>query len=70
MLEAARDHEEELESAAQQHAPRLAAAQETYFALGGLAERLRAVADLAAERYKHLSGAARGGSAWPRSRRT
>ncbi|HET7013846.1 MAG TPA: AAA family ATPase [Streptosporangiaceae bacterium] len=55
MLEAARDQEEELESAAQQHAPRLAAAQETYFALGGLAERLRAVADLAAERYKHLS---------------
>ena len=54
-LEAAREHEEELESAAQQHAPRLAAAQETYFALGGLAERLRAVADLAAERYKHLS---------------
>ena len=55
VLEAARDHEEELETAAQQHAPRLAAAQETYFALGGLAERLRAVADLAAERYKHLS---------------
>jgi len=55
MLEAARDQEEELEIAAQQHAPRLAAAQETYFALGGLAERLRAVADLAAERYKHLS---------------
>ncbi len=54
-LEAARAQEEELESAAQQHAPRLAAAQETYFALGGLAERLRAVADLAAERYKHLS---------------
>ncbi len=54
-LEAAREHEESLESAAQQHAPRLAAAQETYFALGGLAERLRAVADLAAERYKHLS---------------
>jgi chromosome segregation protein len=55
VLEAARDQEEELETAAQQHAPRLAAAQETYFALGGLAERLRAVADLAAERYKHLS---------------
>jgi chromosome segregation protein len=55
VLEAARSQEEELESAAQQHAPRLAAAQETYFALGGLAERLRAVADLASERHKHLS---------------
>ncbi len=54
-LEAARASEEELETAEQQHAPRLAAAQETYFALGGLAERMRAVADLAAERYKHLS---------------
>jgi chromosome segregation protein len=55
MLETARAQEEDLESAAQQHAPRLAAAQETYFSLGGLSERLRAVADLAAERYKHLS---------------
>jgi chromosome segregation protein len=55
VLTAARDSEAELESAAQQHAPRLALAQETYFALGGLAERLRAVADLATERHKHLS---------------
>ncbi len=54
-LGAARAAEEELEAAEQQHAPRLAVAQETYFALGGLAERTRAVAELAAERYKHLS---------------
>jgi chromosome segregation protein len=52
---AARLAEAELEAAEQQHAPRLAVAQQTYFALGGLAERLRAVADLAAERYRHLS---------------
>src|SRR5215469_16523274 len=55
VLTAARSTEEELEAAEQQHAPRLAVAQETYFALGGLAERLRAVADLAAERHTHLS---------------
>jgi chromosome segregation protein len=55
VLTAARDAEADLESAAQQHAPRLALAQETYFALASLAERLRAVADLATERYKHLS---------------
>jgi chromosome segregation protein len=54
-LAAARQAEAELETAAQQHAPRLAAAQETYFALGGLGERMRALADVAAERYAHLS---------------
>ncbi len=55
ILTTARLAEAELEVAAQQHAPRLAVAQETYFSLGGLAERLRAVADLAAERHRHLS---------------
>ena len=55
VLTTARLAESDLEAAAQQHAPRLAVAQETYFALGGLAERLRAVADLASERHKHLS---------------
>src|SRR5260370_35688194 len=54
-LTAAREAESELETAAQQHAPRLAAAQETYFALGGLGERMRALADVAAERHAHLS---------------
>ena len=55
VLMTARLAESDLEAAAQQHAPRLAVAQQTYFALGGLAERLRAVADLASERHKHLS---------------
>jgi len=54
-LTRARQQEAELEAAEQQHAPRLAVAQETFFTLGGLAERLRAVADLAAERHTHLS---------------
>ncbi|HKR68100.1 MAG TPA: chromosome segregation protein SMC [Streptosporangiaceae bacterium] len=54
-LTAARQQEAGLEEAEQQHAPRLAVAQETYFTLGGLSERLRAVADLAAERHTHLS---------------
>ncbi|HEX9034699.1 MAG TPA: AAA family ATPase, partial [Streptosporangiaceae bacterium] len=54
-LTRARLQEAELEAAEQQHAPRLALAQQTYFGLGGLAERLRAVADLAAERHRHLS---------------
>ncbi|MHB1873982.1 MAG: chromosome segregation protein SMC [Streptosporangiaceae bacterium] len=55
VLATARQREAELESVEQQHAPRLAVAQQTYFGLGGLAERLRAVADLAAERHRHLS---------------
>jgi chromosome segregation protein len=54
-LTEARDLEAELEQAEQQHAPRLAAAQEAFFALSGLAERLRAVQGLAAERNRHLS---------------
>jgi chromosome segregation protein len=54
-LTTARLAEAELEEAEQQHAPRLAVAQETYFTLSGLAERLRAVADLAGERHTHLS---------------
>jgi chromosome segregation protein len=54
-LSRAREREAELEAAEQQHAPRLAAAQETFFALSGLAERLRGAASLAAERHRHLS---------------
>ena len=54
-LAEARDLEAELEQAEQQHAPRLAAAQEAFFALSSLAERLRAVQGLAAERHRHLS---------------
>jgi chromosome segregation protein len=47
--------EAELEGAEQQHAPRLAAAQETFFGLSALAERLRGTASLARERHRHLS---------------
>jgi chromosome segregation protein len=54
-LTEARELEAELEEAEQQHAPRLAAAQEAFFALAGLAERLRGVQGLAAERHRHLS---------------
>jgi chromosome segregation protein len=54
-LSQARIKEAELETAAQEHAPRLARAQETWFALSSLAERLRGVASLATERHRHLS---------------
>jgi chromosome segregation protein len=54
-LTAARALEAELEEAAREHAPRLARAQETWFALSSLAERLRGVASLAAERHRHLA---------------
>ncbi len=54
-LAQARDAEAALELAEQQHAPRLTAAQEAFFALSGLAERMRGAANLAAERQRHLS---------------
>ncbi len=54
-LATARQREAELERDAQQHAPRLAAAQSTFFSLAGLAERLAGVASLAAERHRHLA---------------
>jgi chromosome segregation protein len=54
-LSQARELEAELEAAELQHAPRLAAAQETFFALSGLAERLRGAASLATERHRHLT---------------
>ncbi len=53
-LALARQREAELDGDEQQHAPRLAAAQETWFALSALAERLRGVASLAQERHAHL----------------
>src|SRR5262249_33164866 len=43
------------EGAEQQQAPRLAAAQEAFFALSGLAERMRGVQTLASERHRNLS---------------
>jgi chromosome segregation protein len=54
-LAAARAREAELETEAREHAPRLARAQETWFALSSLGERLRGVGGLAAERHRHLA---------------
>jgi chromosome segregation protein len=54
-LAQARATEAELEAAELQHAPRLAAAQEAFFSLSALAERMRGVQGLAAERHRHLS---------------
>jgi chromosome segregation protein len=54
-LVAAREREAELDLAEQQHAPRLAAAQQAWFALSGLSERLRGVLGLATERHRHLT---------------
>jgi chromosome segregation protein len=51
----ARRREAELDAAAQQHAAALAQAQETWFGLSSLAERLRSTAGLAEERHRHLS---------------
>ena len=54
VLTQARQREADLDSDEQQHAPRLAAAQEAWFALSALSERLRGVASLAQERHSHL----------------
>ncbi len=55
VLTQARQREAELDNDEQQHAPRLAAAQEAWFALSALSERLRGVASLAQERHTHLA---------------
>jgi chromosome segregation protein len=54
-LARARAAEAEAEAAEQQHAPRLAAAQEAFFGLSSLSERLKGVLSLATERHRHLS---------------
>jgi chromosome segregation protein len=54
-LAQARAVESGLEAAEEQHAPRLAAAQEAFFGLSSLSERFRSVLNLAAERHRHLS---------------
>ena len=54
-LEQATQREAALEAAAAQDAPRLTRARDTWFALSALAERLRGVAALAAERHRHLT---------------
>ncbi|HEV8221596.1 MAG TPA: chromosome segregation protein SMC [Streptosporangiaceae bacterium] len=55
LLAAAQATETELDQAEQEHAPRLAAAQQAWFELSGLAERLRGVHSVAAERHRLLS---------------
>jgi chromosome segregation protein len=54
-LAQARNRETELDAAAQQASARLARAQETWFALSSLAERLRATQKLAAQRHTLLT---------------
>jgi chromosome segregation protein len=53
-LAQARRRESALDAAEQEHAPRLAQAQETWFSLASLAERLRGVGRVAQERHSHL----------------
>ncbi|MEU6642360.1 chromosome segregation protein SMC [Saccharomonospora sp. NPDC046836] len=54
-LEIATAEEAELESALAEDAPMLAAAQDTWYKLSALAERLRGTVRLAVERQRHLS---------------
>ena len=54
-LAAARQQEEELDRAAMAQAAELASAQNTWYAISSLAERMRAVASLAAERSRLLT---------------
>ena len=54
-LSAARVEQERLETALAQDAPRLAAAQDTWYRLSALAERLRGTVRLAQERARHLA---------------
>ncbi|MFF5248037.1 chromosome segregation protein SMC [Streptosporangium sp. NPDC000095] len=54
-LEQGQVAESELESAEAEAQPRLAAAQETFFRLSSLRERLRGLAGLAAERHRHAT---------------
>ncbi len=55
---AARERESALEASLREDLPRLAAAQETWFALSGLRERFRGLEGLAAERVRHATDAA------------
>lgn len=59
-ISAGREKESRLEAALRDDLPRLAAAQETWFALSGLKERLRGTASLADERIRNATGAAEG----------
>ena len=55
---AAREQEAALEAALREDLPALSAAQETWFALSGLRERLRGTQSLAAERVRNAAGTA------------
>lgn len=57
-LEQSQVAESELETAEAEAQPRLAAAQETFFRLSSLRERLRGLAGLAAERHRHATDTA------------
>ncbi|QIK76995.1 chromosome segregation protein SMC [Nocardioides piscis] len=57
-LAQAREREAALEAALRTDLPELAKAQETWFALSGLKERLRGTQSLAAERLRNAAGAA------------
>ncbi len=57
---AGREQESRLEATLRDDLPRLAAAQETWFALSGLKERLRGTASLADERIRNAAGASEG----------
>ncbi|HTL23974.1 MAG TPA: chromosome segregation protein SMC [Mycobacteriales bacterium] len=54
-LAALQAREAELEAAAAEQAPRLTRAQETWYRLSALEERLRGTATLASERHRHLT---------------
>ncbi|WP_113693537.1 chromosome segregation protein SMC [Amycolatopsis albispora] len=56
-LEIVTAQENELEASLAEDAPRLTAAQETWYKLSALAERLRGTVRLAVERQRHLSAA-------------
>ncbi|MEQ3554815.1 chromosome segregation protein SMC [Pseudonocardia nematodicida] len=57
-LATARERQQELETALAADAPRLAAAQDTWYQLSALAERLRGTVRLAQERVRHLDSSA------------
>ncbi|PUA80741.1 chromosome segregation protein SMC [Nocardioides currus] len=57
-IEQAREQESAIEAALRTDLPALAQAQETWFALSGLKERLRGTQSLAAERLRNAAGAA------------
>ncbi|GAA1921580.1 chromosome segregation protein SMC [Nocardioides hwasunensis] len=59
-MSAGRENEARLEATLREDLPRLAAAQETWFALSGLKERLRGTGSLADERIRNAAGASEG----------